>query len=482
MNRTPRLTLRAGSLALLVLTASSSYAEDPASGDGDVGETASDQAGEAFASLPVAGDSTGVATWSDGYSPSVSEEDGTVVDIPWESDDGTLAVGPAGDSLIAYPGADFTGAVADPLDDTTVAYADVAPNTNLIVQNLGADGFRWVAEWQEGADTKISVDLGLDSGATLDIDPEDSEVLILNAEGVITFVIPPPWATDADGKELPAWYELSGTTLTLVVDASSAVWPVVADPQPTPQAAAQKVAADNAILEAIAKKAKAAVGKSALASKYPGSPWLTDIEGGDGQRMRAAICDYATYAVAQKYNYCPNDPVADLNKTGASTRTKMEKEFAAPYSDKDIDALVEQIARRYWSMSFPACTSFATQEQSTLSFMDIKAQCKEEADRLVKDGGGSAKSYGTTGVSDPKDIRPGFYAFWSCSGSTCKHAAIVTDVMKNGDGSVSQVNVAESNWELNWSNPTGAVPWERKVTSRPITAAKFGSWKFVNPL
>lgn len=39
-----------------------------------------------------------------------------------------------------------------------------------------------------------------------------------------------PWAVDADGQPLPTHYEISGSTLTQVVDTTGATFPVVADP------------------------------------------------------------------------------------------------------------------------------------------------------------------------------------------------------------------------------------------------------------
>lgn len=39
-----------------------------------------------------------------------------------------------------------------------------------------------------------------------------------------------PWAVDAEGRSLPTRYEISGSTLTQVVDTTDATFPVVADP------------------------------------------------------------------------------------------------------------------------------------------------------------------------------------------------------------------------------------------------------------
>lgn len=55
---------------------------------------------------------------------------------------------------------------------------------------------------------------------------------IVNGEGSPVTYISAPWAKDANGAAVPTHYELSGTTLTQVVDFdSTTAFPVVADPQ-----------------------------------------------------------------------------------------------------------------------------------------------------------------------------------------------------------------------------------------------------------
>lgn len=58
---------------------------------------------------------------------------------------------------------------------------------------------------------------------------DDGAVSVSNADGFLGG-IEAPWAVDAEGQSLPTHYEISGSTLTQVVDTTGAAFPVVADP------------------------------------------------------------------------------------------------------------------------------------------------------------------------------------------------------------------------------------------------------------
>lgn len=60
---------------------------------------------------------------------------------------------------------------------------------------------------------------------------KNGAVLITDSTGSFMGVIAPPWAKDATGKSLPTNYEIAGSTVTQVVEHTSATeYPVVADP------------------------------------------------------------------------------------------------------------------------------------------------------------------------------------------------------------------------------------------------------------
>ncbi|MFF1540036.1 hypothetical protein ACFVWL_08160 [Microbacterium sp. NPDC058269] len=57
----------------------------------------------------------------------------------------------------------------------------------------------------------------------------DGSVSVSDADGFVGGV-EAPWAIDAAGQPLPTHYEISGSTLTQIVDTTGATFPVVADP------------------------------------------------------------------------------------------------------------------------------------------------------------------------------------------------------------------------------------------------------------
>jgi hypothetical protein len=178
-----------------------------------------------------------------------------------------------------------------------------------------------------------------------------------------------------------------------------------------------------------------------------GSPWQTDTAGGDGGRMRLAIQDVYNYWVANKK---PSLPLATIPATVQAT---MRNRLAATYPLAQQNAFVERI-RRVFNGTVP------TTDDGTLTYLGIRAQCKEFADRMVQSGGGAKKSYGSAAVA-MTNIRPGMYAFKNGNG----HAAIIVAVYWGANGQPTQLRLAESNWGVGWNNPLGQVPWERIITT-----------------
>lgn len=73
----------------------------------------------------------------------------------------------------------------------------------------------------------------LSGEARLIADPQSGAVIIANQAGVPVGQVQTPWAVDAAGRTVATHYEISGGTLTQVVDLSAqpVTFPVVADPQ-----------------------------------------------------------------------------------------------------------------------------------------------------------------------------------------------------------------------------------------------------------
>lgn len=81
------------------------------------------------------------------------------------------------------------------------------------------------------APTRYAYEIALGEGQRLEL--SDGGVVVVDADGKIEAAAAPPWAKDAHGRDIPTKYEVSGRTLTQIVDHSKTadtVYRVVADP------------------------------------------------------------------------------------------------------------------------------------------------------------------------------------------------------------------------------------------------------------
>lgn len=85
--------------------------------------------------------------------------------------------------------------------------------------------------WSSTAPSAYTYTFEIPEGATLLIQ-ENGAATILGQDGSFLGVIAPAWALDAEGVSVPTHYELTGSTLTQVVDHTSSdfSYPIVADP------------------------------------------------------------------------------------------------------------------------------------------------------------------------------------------------------------------------------------------------------------
>ncbi|WP_158297050.1 hypothetical protein [Zhihengliuella sp. ISTPL4] len=116
---------------------------------------------------------------------------------------GSGSISRSGQYTLAH-GSSVTYAVSHP-DDRKTRFAAILDSTT--------DG---PPEWTFEHDIRLTL---LDNGT----------VSISNATSFLGG-IDAPWAVDADGRSLPTHYEVSGSTLTQIVDTTGASFPVVADP------------------------------------------------------------------------------------------------------------------------------------------------------------------------------------------------------------------------------------------------------------
>ncbi|WNM26590.1 hypothetical protein RN607_10310 [Demequina capsici] len=105
-------------------------------------------------------------------------------------------------------------------------------NDTSTVPVVKDDGSVQVLTTIEGTDapTRFDYDLTLPAGATLSLD-EYGGAYVLAADGVtLVTAVAAAWAEDANGNPIPTHYEVSGSSLTQVVEhrANSTAYPVVA--------------------------------------------------------------------------------------------------------------------------------------------------------------------------------------------------------------------------------------------------------------
>jgi hypothetical protein len=202
---------------------------------------------------------------------------------------------------------------------------------------------------------------------------------------------------------------------------------------------------ETAIQKRIVAAARAENGRSSGQSVV-GSGHQTDIDGGDGAKMRNAINIYHEWK----------------KKPGTKTLALIQKDMSnafsgSSYGGSQINALVARIIAVYNPNAIPGS------DAAVLNYLGIRKQCHEWADFM---GSGEAKGV----LSDIKNVRPGMGLF-----SNLPHAMIIIEVNWK-DGVPSQYKVCEANEVYGasggWINPKGAVPWERTVScGRPVDAS-----------
>ena len=213
-------------------------------------------------------------------------------DAAMETDVGRVTMGiPAvGEAEVDGPTAIYEGTV----EDITVALQPAAGGLRALVHIDSAE-----------APERFDFVMGGDV-ATLEMMP-DGSVVALNPDDEVLAVAPTPWALDANGVNVPTYYEISGTTLTQVVEhkAGDFVYGIVADPWWNPFSwpwGKWVKASGKAIKKAAGKCVKGAVGaalvgavgtktNNILIKKFGGKKALIKITGWQGYvGLAAAGC------------------------------------------------------------------------------------------------------------------------------------------------------------------------------------------------
>lgn len=127
-------------------------------------------------------------------------------------------------------------------DNGTVVYGEENESSQLAVQAIKDENFEGVRSLikinNNNAKKEYSFNFDLDADCRLVTSAEylgkefdTGEVYVVNSQNIITSVIQPAWAVDADGNDVKTYYKVDGETLTQVVEFdNNSKFPIVADP------------------------------------------------------------------------------------------------------------------------------------------------------------------------------------------------------------------------------------------------------------
>jgi hypothetical protein len=213
-------------------------------------------------------------------------------------------------------------------------------------------------------------------------------------------------------------------------------------------------------------------GSDAPAS-IPGSPWVTDYSG-DGPGMKRTATVLATWVTSKeiggydKWVKLGKPVISKDKKTDIKALMLLEMKRYTSYNDTERASTVDRMIARYTG-TIPAG------EGEMLTFLGIRAQCKEFADRMVLQGAGKTKVYGL-GKESAGNYRPSMYAFKNDN----SHSAIITEVQWDANGNPSG-RIAQSNagsglanpFKPTWKHPGGQTPWERTIDLSVVSLKEF---------
>ncbi|WP_143233313.1 hypothetical protein [Actinomyces ruminis] len=154
---------------------------------------------------------------------------GGTIDVPVDGNEGITFIDEDGTSInIQLPDiADAEG--AEVLSDGTVVFPDEGAANSVIITDRGVQMLTTIND--SDAPTRYSYDIDLQSDQHIEL--IDGGAVVVDEDGTAVLAAGSAWATDAEGKNIPTWYEIDGNTLTQVIDHTSiedTVYPIVADP------------------------------------------------------------------------------------------------------------------------------------------------------------------------------------------------------------------------------------------------------------
>lgn len=149
--------------------------------------------------------------------------------VPWAATEDVTLSSPIHDLSVTLPFAEQAG-TGTVVDEGVTAFDN--GNASATVPVVREDGSLQILTVIDSADAPTRYDYGFSvpDGGAMTI-REDGVVIITDADGGFAGGVAPAWAKDANGAPVPTHYEVTGKTLTQVVDHNTeTAFPVVADP------------------------------------------------------------------------------------------------------------------------------------------------------------------------------------------------------------------------------------------------------------
>lgn len=168
---------------------------------------------------------------ADGGPVAVSVENVTTVPLDASSPINISSEGIESSASISLPFGDATDTAEVSEDGTVIFDHDNGSSTVPVVKDDGSVQITTVIE-DSSAPTRYAYPTDVEGLASIE-ETESGTLVFSDANGDFLAAIAPAWAKDAAGMDIPTRYEIDGTTVTQVVDHSTAAgvqYPVVADP------------------------------------------------------------------------------------------------------------------------------------------------------------------------------------------------------------------------------------------------------------
>lgn len=183
------------------------------------------------------------------------------------------------------------------------------------------------------------------------------------------------------------------------------------------------------------------------------SSYGTDASDGDGARIQNAIQIF-------KDSGWKTDNTVINNMKSALSSYNWSQEF--PGDDR-----MTMINRIFAMVSSYKKDGVPKTNDAMLLSLGIQQQCKEFVNRSVSAVGGTPKPYYSTSVSLSSAV-PGMLAYKGKS-----HAAVITGVIKDAKGNVTNFKVVDSNAGSGFYHPGGDIPWARLIREHEVKASDY---------